>query len=58
MLLQVNPAPIHAFILDSGRLIPVSIPAGIEPLPTIEMADLDGNGIQETLVSNGGNLFH
>jgi hypothetical protein len=55
-LLQVNPAPMHAFRLDSGGLIPAPIPAGIAPLPTIEMADLDRNGIQESLAMTGGIL--
>ncbi len=48
-LLQITPAPLRAFSLGSDGLTSVSITAGIEPIPSDQEADLDGNGIQETL---------
>lgn len=55
-LLQVNPVSLHAYRLDSDRLVPASIPSGIEPLQITQSTDLDGNRIPEILALNGGIL--
>jgi hypothetical protein len=48
-LLPASPSALHALKLGRDGLIPVSIPAGNAPVLPILQADLDGNGIQETL---------
>jgi hypothetical protein len=56
MLLQASPAPLRALDLGPAGLVPVSIPAGAAPVTPVTQADLDGNGIPETLTLTGGRL--
>jgi hypothetical protein len=56
MLLQASPAPLRALDLGPAGLVPVSIPAGAAPVIPVTQADLDGNGIPETLTLIGGRL--
>jgi hypothetical protein len=48
-LLPASPSALHTLKLGRDGLIPVSIPAGNALVLPILKADLDGNGIQETL---------
>ncbi len=55
-LLQVTPAPLRALSLGPSGLLPASIPSGVEPLTMLQVADLDGNGVPETLSLTSGIL--
>jgi hypothetical protein len=55
-LLEITPAPMHAFRLGDGKLLPLSMPAGTEPAASLREADLDENGTPESLALTGGIL--
>jgi hypothetical protein len=55
-LLQVTPAPLRALSLESGGLVPVSIPTGSESLTMLQEANLDGIGVPESLSLASGIL--
>jgi hypothetical protein len=51
-----SPIPLHAWELESGRLVPVIISAGIKSDSQQQEADLAGNGKLESLVLTNGHL--
>jgi hypothetical protein len=55
-LLQITPATLHAFNLEGGELLPVSLPAIAEPAASLREEDLDGNGSLEYLAVSHGIL--
>ncbi len=56
MLMQVTLVPLRVFDQGPNGLRPASMPIGNKIVPAIQEADLDGNGIQETLALTHGLL--
>jgi len=56
MLLQTSPIPLHALALGPGGFALIPLPAGSAPVNPDLQADLDGNGLPETLALTGGRL--
>jgi hypothetical protein len=56
VLLQYSPAPLTALELVSGDLTPVPIPPGSKTILPILQADLNNDGLLESLVLNAGLL--
>ena len=56
MLLQTSPIPLRAVALGPGGLAPIPMPAGSAPINPELQADLDGNGLPETLALTRGRL--
>jgi hypothetical protein len=55
-LVQTSPIPPRAWTLDSAALEPAALPAGTTPLHPPARADLDGDGMAETLTLSDGRL--
>ncbi|MGZ6346050.1 MAG: hypothetical protein ACXWNC_00565 [Anaerolineales bacterium] len=55
-LIQVTLVPLRAFTLGPNGLHTTSIPTGNKSMPSLQEADLDGNGIAESLDLKRGRL--
>lgn len=54
--LQISPAPLRALDLEATGLTPVHLPAGMLPIKTSTQADLNGDGLPESLALANGRL--
>jgi hypothetical protein len=54
MLVQISPAPLHAWGLEGASLVQASIPTEMVPIAPGMQADFDGNGQVETLTLANG----